>query len=256
MKKQNVFITGAASGIGLATAKFLHEQGFLVGMADLSLSALQDVTKDWNQDCIRLFELDVTSFQQSQQVMDEFCEAYQSSLSILINNAGILQIGPFESISNEQHARTINVNIMGVINMCQAAFPYLKQQPNAKVINLCSASSDYGIPELTTYSASKHAVKAVTESLEIEWHQHDIQVCDVLPPFISTNMLSSQKTTAKVMGRLGVDLKAEDVVNVIYKQIKSAKTHRTVGVFYGLLHRLNNISPFFIRRLMMKFLSR
>jgi short-subunit dehydrogenase len=185
-----------------------------------------------------------------------FCEEFDTSLSILINNAGILQIGLFESISNEQHARTINVNVLGVINLCQAAFPYLKQQPNAKVVNLCSASSDYGVPELTTYSASKHAVKAITESLEIEWSKYDIQVCDVLPPFISTNMLSSQKTTAKVMDRLGVDLKAEDVVKVIYKQIQSAKTHRTVGLFYGLLHRLNNVSPFFIRRLTMKFLSR
>lgn len=256
MRTNNVLITGAASGIGLATAEFLHKQGYMVGMADLNMSALKSVTQSWQQDRLCLFELDVTDFEQSQQVLKSFCHENNEKLSVLINNAGILEIGPFENISNAQHARTLNVNVMGVINLCQAALPYLKNQPQSTVVNLCSASSDYGIPELASYSASKHAVKALTEALEIEWHPHGIRVCDVLPPFIATNMVNSQQASAKVLERLGVDLDAEDVVNVIYKQILSPKPHRTVGKFYSLLHRLSNISPFFMNRFVMKYLSR
>lgn len=256
MSIKHVLITGAAAGIGLATAEFFHTQGYRVGMADLSLSALEKATEGWNKERIHLLELDVTNFSQALQVLNDFCGQTESGLSVLINNAGILEIGAFKNVSHAQHARTMNVNVMGVINLCQAALPYLKKHPRSTVVNLCSASSDYGIPELASYSASKHAVKALTEALEIEWQQHDIRVCDVIPPFIATNMVTSQQASAKVLEHLGVDLNAEDVVKVIHKQITSPKPHRTVGTFYGLLHRLSNISPFFINRLVMKYLSR
>ena len=256
MNSKNVLITGAASGIGLATARFLHKQGYIVGMADLSLSSLKDATHDFDANTIRLYELDVTDFQQSQQVLSEFCAESNSSLSVLINNAGILEIGQFENINNEKHARTLNVNVMGVINLCQAAFPYLKRNRQATVININSASSDYGVPELSSYSASKFAVKSLTESLEIEWQKYGIKVCDVLPPFIATHMVNSQQVSAKVIDRMGVNLTAEDVVKVIFRQVENPKTHRTVGLLYGLLHRLANISPSFVNRFVMKFLSR
>jgi NADP-dependent 3-hydroxy acid dehydrogenase YdfG len=253
---KNVFITGAASGIGLATAKKLHQKGYMVGMADLDLSELVNVTKDWNQSHIRLFELNVTDFEKAKEVLSVFCSEHESKLSILINNAGILEIGPFQNITNAQHRRILDVNVMGVINISQAAFPFLQNTKSSTVINLSSASSDYGIPELASYSASKFAVKALTEALEIEWAPHNINVCDVLPPFVSTNMVESQHAPSKVMSRLGVNLTADDVTQVILKQINSPKTHRTVGAFYGLLHRLSNVSPFFLSRLTMKFLSR
>ena len=121
---------------------------------------------------------------------------------------------------------------------------------------MSSASSDYGVPELASYSASKFAVKALTEALELEWKKYGISVCDVMPPFVATNMLKAQKNSAKVMQRLGVNITAEHVVAVIDKQVKHPKTHRTVSVFYGLLHRLSNVSPAFINRLAMKWLSR
>jgi ABC-type sulfate transport system substrate-binding protein len=81
-------------------------------------------------------------------------------------------------------------------------------------------------------------------------------VCDVIPPFVATNMLSSQKNTANIMQRLGVNLSAEDGVAVIDKQVRQHKTHRTVSVFYGLLHSLSDVSPAYINRLVMTFLSR
>jgi len=113
MNKKTVFITGAASGIGLATAHFLHEQGYIVGMADLSLLTLEAATETWNKDNICLFELNVTEFEAAKAVMGIFCSEFDSQLDVLINNAGILEIGSFESISNTQHRRTLDVNVMG-----------------------------------------------------------------------------------------------------------------------------------------------
>jgi len=93
------------------------------------------------------------------------------------------------------------------------------------VINVSSASSLYGIPEFASYSASKFAVKGFTEALELEWQAHGIRVCDVIPPFVATNMLATQKQSSKIMNALGVDLSADDVADTIFKQINSPKTH-------------------------------
>lgn len=262
MNTNSIFITGAASGIGLAAAQHFHKLGYLVAMADLNLSLLEEVTKQWDKARISLYQLDVSDFSQAQQAMSEFCNGNDNdnSLSVLLNNAGILEVGAFEDISNNQHQRIISVNVMGVINLCQAAWPYLKNNSknNSKstIVNMSSASSDYGVPELASYSASKFAVKALTEALELEWQKYGIRVCDVMPPFVATNMLNSQKKTAKVMQRLGTNLTAEDVVAVIDKQVRQPKTHRTVSVSYGLLHFLSTVSPAYINRLVMKFLSR
>jgi NAD(P)-dependent dehydrogenase (short-subunit alcohol dehydrogenase family) len=256
MNTNSIFITGAASGIGLAAARHFHKMGYVVAMADLNFALLEEVTEQWDKARISLYPLDVSDFSQAQQVMSEFCNNTDNSLSLLLNNAGILDVGAFEDISNNQHQRIISVNVMGVINLCQAAWPYLKNNSKSTIVNMSSASSDYGVPGLASYSASKFAVKALTEALELEWQKYGIRVCDVMPPFVATNMLNSQKKTAKVMQRLGTHLTAEDVVAVIDKQVRQPNTHRTVSVSYGLLHFLSTVSPAYINRLVMKFLSR
>ena len=256
MNTNSIFITGAASGIGLAAARHFHKMGYVVAMADLNLALLEEVTEQWDKTRIALYPLDVSDFSQAQQVMSEFCNGNDHSLSVLLNNAGILDVGAFEDINNNQHQRVISVNVMGVINLCQAAWPYLKNNSKSTIVNMSSASSDYGVPGLASYSASKFAVKALTEALELEWQKYGIRVCDVMPPFVATNMFNSQKKTAKVMQRLGTHLTAEDVVAVIDKQVRQPNTHRTVSVSYGLLHFLSTVSPAYINRLVMKFLSR
>lgn len=80
-------------------------------------------------------------------------------LDILINNAGILRAGPFESIDLAQHQAIVDVNLGGVINGTHLAFRYLRDTPGAQVVNLCSASAIYGQPELASYGATKSAVK-------------------------------------------------------------------------------------------------
>jgi NAD(P)-dependent dehydrogenase (short-subunit alcohol dehydrogenase family) len=256
MNTNTILITGAASGIGLAAAKHFHSLGYVVGMADINLALLNQVTQQWDNTRLRLFQLDVCDFAQVKQVVMTFCSEHNNSLTVLLNNAGILEIGAFEAVSIEQHQRTLNINVNGVMNLCHAAWPYLKNHSNSTVINMSSASSDYGVPELASYSASKFAVKALTEALELEWKKYGISVCDVMPPFVATNMLTSQQNSAKVLHRLGVNITVQDVVAVIDKQVRRPKTHRTVSVFYGVLHRLSNVSPAFINRLMMKWLSR
>ena len=178
MNTNSIFITGAASGIGLAAARHFHKIGYMVAMADLNLTLLEKVTEKWDKTRVVLYQLDVSIFSQAQQVICEFCSENENRLSVLLNSAGILEVGAFQDISNDQHQRIISVNVLGVINLCQAAFPYLKNNDKSTIVNMSSASSDYGVPEMTSYSASKFAVKGLTEALELEWLKYGIKVCD------------------------------------------------------------------------------
>lgn len=256
MNVKTIFITGAASGIGLATAKHFLQLGYHVALADLSLAALNEATSTWDSNRFSLYQLDVCHFEQVQAAIADFCDKHDNQLAVLLNSAGILKVGAFESIGNSQHQRTIDVNVKGVINCCQAALPFLKNSSASTVVNMCSASSDYGVPELASYCASKFAVKGLTEALELEWRQYGISVCDLMPPLIATNMLSSQQNSSKVMTRLGNKLAVNDVVLVIEKQVRKPKIHRAVGFQYGLLHLFSSIAPAFVNRIVMKALFR
>ncbi len=193
----NILITGAASGIGAATARLFHARGWKVGLLDINHVALASLAAElggvWHA------ELDVTDPAAVQAVLADFTALHHGQLRLLFNCAGILQCGNFEQIDIAEHARIMQINVIGLLNMTHAAFPYLQATPNAQVINMGSASGLYGVPHLASYSASKFAVHGLTEALELEWRQHDIRVGDLMPPFVRTPMVSSQGFEAPVM---------------------------------------------------------
>ena len=256
MTIRTVFLTGASSGIGRATAERLYKEGWCLGLAGQQLEDLKTVTAGWDQHRIHCYQVDVAKSDQVKAAIDDFASQSDSKLDLLINNAGILTISPFEELDISEHQRTINVNVMGVINGCYAAFPYLKASIHGQVINVSSASSLYGIPEFASYSASKFAVKGLTEALDLEWQAHGIKVCDVVPPFVATNMLASQKKSSKIMNALGANLTADDVADVIFKQINSPTTHRPVSAKFSALYYVSAITPSSLLRQFIRYSSR
>jgi NADP-dependent 3-hydroxy acid dehydrogenase YdfG len=253
---KTMFITGAAMGIGRATAEHFYNAGWSLGLADKNIKDLETFAQGKDATRIQCFDLDVRDYDAVKAAFAQFCEAHDHKLNALINNAGVLQVGNFEDIDIAQHRLTIDVNVNGLINCTHAAFPYLKQTQSACVINLSSASSNYGVPELSSYSASKFAVKAMTEALNIEWEKYGIIVCDVVPPFVNTHMLDSQAVTSSVLSRMGAHLVADDVVRTIVQQVDSPKLHRPVGWRYAILHHISSISPSFLSHALMRHLSR
>lgn len=251
----NIFITGAAMGIGQATAQYFYARGWSVGVADLELEKLEAFAQGKDPSRFHVYQCDVTDAEQVAASITDFCDNYDGQLEVLVNNAGWLKVGNFEDLDLADHHRTVDINVKGVLNCLYAAFPYLKKA-RGTAINLSSASSNYGVPELSSYSATKFAVKAMTEALEIEWQKYGIKVCDVVPPFVNTHMLSSQSVTSKSLTRMGANLVAGDVVQSIAKQVESPILHRPVGWQYFLLHHLSTVAPVFLLRGIMKFLSR
>ena len=110
-------------------------------------------------------------------------------MDVLFNNAGIGESGWFEDVPYEAAMRVVQVNFVGVLTGIYTALPLLKATKNSLCFTTSSSSATYGMPRLAVYSATKHAVKGLTEALSIEFARHGIRVADTLPGLIDTAIL-------------------------------------------------------------------
>lgn len=245
----SIFISGAAQGIGAAVARLFIQRGHKVGLYDLNAEKAAQLAQSLGENATSGF-LDVSDYKSWQTALADFV-SWSGELNILVNNAGILYSGPFEETQIQHHHRTTQININGVLNGCHAAFPYLKNSRFARVINLSSASAIYGQADLVSYSASKFAVRGITEGLDIEWQKYAIRVLDVMPLFVKTEMVVDMNASS--IKNMGVHLSPEDVALDIYKQATRkdhlfSPTHQPVGLQAKILFKLSQLSPQFINR--------
>ena len=199
-----IFITGAASGIGRATAMRFASEGWMVGAADLDEAGLASLRSELGDNQCSVYPLDVTDAEMFNGVISEFAEWSGGQLDVLYNNAGIGLSGYFEDIPLERSLDIINVNLVGVIHGIYAALPLLKQTPGSLCFSTSSSAATYGAPSLAVYAATKFAVKGLTEALAVELSRHDVRVADVLPGLIDTPILNSDRyVDGKVTSRDG-----------------------------------------------------
>lgn len=253
MSQPTVFITGAAAGIGRATALTYASAGYHVGAYDIDETGLASLAKEIaaRGSTSTTGVLDVTDNEQFKARLAEFDEAGGGRLDVLINNAGILIAGQFAEQSIDTHRKQFDINVGGVISGLLEAFPYLKKTPGAQVVNLCSASAIYGQPELATYGATKFAVRGLTEALDLEWRRHGISVKAMWPLFVQTAMTHGVSTGTT--GSLGVKLTAQDVADAIYKSTTPTKriyhkVHFPVGIPAKVLSAGSRFSPVWLTR--------
>lgn len=249
MQKQ-VFITGAASGIGRSTAELFASRGWRVGLADRDaqgVARLAEALGPATAPC----PCDVTDPGSVESALAAFCGP-EGRLDLLVNNAGLLHIGPFEDMPPAAHRDLIEVNARGVVEVLLAAFPRLARARGG-VVNLSSASAAYGSPDYATYSASKMFVRGLSEALDVEWRRHGIRVACIMPAFVRTPMIAGWRSGA--MDRLGVQLGPEDVAEVIWRAAHGRRLSWHVGWRYRLLRAVTQPLPEALKRLMMRWVS-
>ncbi|MEV8191504.1 SDR family oxidoreductase [Rhodococcus pyridinivorans] len=258
MSAPNVVITGAAAGIGRSTALLFARHGYRVGAFDIDTAGLASLAEEGapvTAGQIATGALDVTDTSAWTRALEEFCT--DGRLDVLVNNAGLLSSGPFEDTPASRHRQLVDVNVTGVVLGCHAAFPYLRDTPGAHIVNMCSASALYGQPELATYSATKFAVRGLTEALELEWARHDIKVQALWPLFVDTNMVDGMDIGSR--RSLGVNLGADDVARAVFDATRptrrSGRVHRPVGRQATVLATLAQVSPGWMNRLVNRRLT-
>ena len=224
---KTLFITGAAHGIGLATAKHFAAQGWFVGLYDINKDGLEALlaSGEFPNACARY--CDVTRRDSIEEAFADFSSHTDGRLDLLVNNAGVLTSGNFEDIDPQAHDLIADVNIKGLTAVAQVAFPLLKQTPGAAMVNLCSVSSIHGLPLLAVYSASKFYVNGLTEALGIEWAKYDIRVTAVKPPLVNTKMGHSIRP--ELMGKFSVDMEPEEVAAAIQRAAEGKRTGYLLG---------------------------
>ena len=227
-QQKAVFITGAAAGIGRATALTFARKGFTVGGYDIDEVGLKTLADEMDQLGSKAIvgHLDVTDADEMAQRVAEFAKAAGDRLDVLINNAGILRAGRFEELDVGGHFKEIDINAKGVVNGLHAAFPHLKSTPGSVVVNLASASAIYGQAELANYSATKFFVRGITEALDIEWNRYGIRVIAMWPLYVQTAMTDNIKTGTT--DSLGIRLTAQDVADAIAAAVEPSWWRRAV----------------------------
>ena len=191
-KKKSIFITGAAGGMGSSTARLFKKNGWFVGCYDINESSLNELKSELGNEDIVYEQLDVTKKSQFEECLSNFSKNTNDTLDILFNNAGITEGGFFDEIPYENHIKIININVIGVINGIYSAASLLKNTENSLCISTSSSSGIMGMEMIATYSATKHAIKGLTESLSAEFSRFDTRVSDILPGVIDTPMISKE----------------------------------------------------------------
>lgn len=177
-------VTGAASGIGLATARLLKANGAQLMLWDQNTDAL---TKSADELGAKAFPLDISRPENVETAMSESL-AYLGSLHGVIHAAGILRAGMFHQIDLAEQRRMIEVNLIGTLNITHAALPHLTQSRGSLVM-LASSSAFYGPPEYVAYGASKAGVLSLAQSLRIELAGSGVHIGVVSPLFVKTPMI-------------------------------------------------------------------
>ncbi|MFA7264177.1 MAG: SDR family oxidoreductase [Caulobacter sp.] len=190
--RKAIFITGAASGMGLETARLFAEKGWFVGGVDVNEAGLDALRTELGADNCLVSRLDVTDREAYRATLAAFAEATGGKLDLLFNNAGIGRGGPFADMAWEDAMAVININLVAVLSGIHLAIPLLKATPGSLCFSTSSSSAIFGIANIAVYSATKHAVKGFTEALSVELKAAGVRVADTLPGMIDTPILPDE----------------------------------------------------------------
>lgn len=176
-------ITGAASGIGLATAELFLAEGAEVLAVDLPG---QDLAEKFDSgDKARTLEKDITEENAPATIISGAIQAF-GGLDILVNNAGICLPGSVEDVTDDIWSRTMAVNVTAMFRLSREAIPEMKKRPRGRIINVGSIMSDMAGPGLCAYGTSKHAVAGLTRAMAVDLGQYQITANYLQPGAIIT----------------------------------------------------------------------
>src|SRR4051795_4600363 len=231
-----IAITGGARGIGKATAAALVREGARVGIGDIDAELAQR-TADELGNGVRAYGLDVTSRPSVSEFVDSV-ERDLGPLDVMINNAGIMPVGPFAEESDASAVRQLDINVHGVLFGMKEALPRMLPRRSGHIVNLASVAGKGGFPHLATYCASKHAVVGLTEAVRGEHRPNGIEFTLVMPAMVNTEL------TAGVKAGRGVEkAEPEDVADAIVEALQLDRFEVYVPEAVGRISKIMNMMP-------------
>jgi NADP-dependent 3-hydroxy acid dehydrogenase YdfG len=179
-------ITGAARGIGRATAEALLRQGMKVAIGDLDVEAAQQTAMELGASTVALV-LDVTDRTSFTAFLDS-AEEQLGPIDVLVNNAGIMPIGPFLDEDDDTARRIMDINVHGVIFGMKTVLPRMIGRSHGHIVNIASQAGKYGFPGGATYCASKAAVINVSRAVRKELRGSGVEISTISPVAVNTEL--------------------------------------------------------------------
>ena len=247
IKKQNVIVTGAASGLGLELTKQLLAEGANVAAVDINEENLKKLKTDLNSKNLKTYIVNMGDVESIKKFREEYKKDCHD-VDIIINNAGIIQ--PFVKVADLNDDiinKTMNVNFFGPLNLIRLFMSDLtKDRKEQYIVNVASMGGFFPFPGQTIYGASKAALKLFTEGLYAELENTNVRVMIVLPGAMDTNITkNSNVEIAKTKDNSSFKLLSPAVgASEIIKGIKKNKFKIFLGSdskFLRFLYKLNSI---------------
>lgn len=209
----HVAITGGARGIGLASTVALLESGARVTIGDIDGSALCSAATELDNERLAAFELDIRDRESFREFLEQ-AEGAFGPLDVLVNNAGIMPIGPLLGESDETARRMFDINVHGTILGTKLALDRMVPRRHGHIVNVASVAGRVAAKGLASYCGSKHAVVGFTESVRMEFADSGVNVSAVLPNFTATELVAGTKQP-RFIGNLTPHQVANAILGVI-----------------------------------------
>ena len=228
IKGKTIAITGAARGIGFATAKALLGRGarVVIGDRDVALGESAVATLS-NLGPVSGYPLDVADPESFAAFLDKARADGGGHIDVLINNAGVMPVGPFLDHTEQTIRSAIEVNFYGVVNGCRLVLPEMVKRRRGHIVNVASLAGMLAVPGQALYAGTKFAVVGLSTALADEYAPQGVDVSCVMPTFTNTELISGTATAG-----MTAPVEPEDIAAAVVKTLDKPKT--IVSVPYSL----------------------
>lgn len=222
---KTVVVTGAARGIGYATAKTLLDRGARVIIGDRDVTVLEKaVTELSRSGRISGYPVDVTDTKSFSALLDKARTDGGGRIDVLINNAGVMPLGPFLDQSEQAIRTSIEVNFYGVLTGCRLVLPEMVKHRRGHIVNIASMAGMVAVPGQVVYAGTKFAVVGLSTAMADEFAPQGVNISVVLPTFTNTELIAGTKDTG-AQKPVAPEQIAAGIVKVLDKP---SITHRSV----------------------------
>ncbi|SRR5579883_371196 len=212
LQNKVAIITGASGGIGEAVAKELDAAGMSLVLTARSLDKLEHLASNLRD--AKIIAGEITDPELPQKLVDFAIQTF-GDLNVVFNNAGMMTVGPIESIDIEAICQMVRINVESAYRMAYTALKYFKKSGNGFLINTSSIAGLKTVPQIGAYCGTKFAIEAFTDSLRLELAGTDIRVASIAPGTVDTGLYDHWSEENKKFIYSGGVLQSPDIARCV-----------------------------------------